>query len=339
MGRLILRGSSAGGGGSLTDGGAAYIAGSGFGTNSATITAIKSGVEGAAAGTAVYNISGFSAAGWGNAETIETSGRQTEVSTSSPFYGTKCLICVNDGSTNGGLFGVKFNTGATVTDIFIRDYIRIDHTGSANAGQWKMIRFNSDGTVQDSAPANMYFADWFNTGFDFIIVNNTGFQYDGFEFGTDFATWYEREVRVVPGSQGVSNGVIEIRIRKTSDFTEVSNINRTNVLNYTTADRISHVVFYNYQGNNSFGDGSGTTTVRMDGTYISNGSQKRIYLGNASTWASCTQREIQVFTSWADGRIDFTVNKGWLSSLGTVYGYVADASGTINSSGYTVVPN
>jgi hypothetical protein len=336
IGRMPFGGAAtAGGGGSLVDGGNARITGTGFGTNTAVIQSLKAVIEAGSAGTAVYDLTGLSAAGWYNSEgNVETSGRQTEVTTSNPFYGTKCLRCANAGTD--GRFGVSYDTGAPIVDMFIRDYVRLDVAGGANSGQWKMLRWNENGGVNDDEPANIYCAKWFNGGGEFIYSTATGDLRDEISYGISLATWYEREVRLVPGTQGGSDSRVEFRFRRTSDFASMCDITLTDMELYNSAARCEQLVMHNYQGNGNFDTGAGTTAVRMDGTYVSNGSQKRIYLGNASTWAACTEREIQTFSSWADTQLDFVVSKGWLSSLTGIYGYVADASGTINSSGYTV---
>lgn len=189
----------------LTDGGTARITGSGFGTNTASFLALKDTIEAAANGTTLYAIPALSSA-WGNAGP-EGGSKTTKVSTASPFYGTRCLSCFNDGSDSGGTFGVYYDTGGTVNDLFIRDYIRINTTGGATSGQWKWIRFNASGGVTDGEPANTYIADWYSGASDFIRCTSTSFQRD-VDWGTSLATWYEREVRIVPSSQGGANGQI-----------------------------------------------------------------------------------------------------------------------------------
>jgi hypothetical protein len=341
MGRLVTRTSIVPVG--LVDGASATITGTGFGTNSATVTSLKNAVDAATNNTELYNISGMTA--WSNIG-AESGTRSTRASTTLPLYGTKSLRCANAGLD--GRFGVGFDTGGTITDIFYRDYCRIEQTGGATAGQWKMFRLGAQNEVSDDVYRNLYIADWTNTGFDFIRTQSgNGFNlggaatltdYSATDFATAFSVWYEREIRVVPGSQGGSDGRVELRLRRVSDFVEVCNITTTTMQMYTSSEThfYRYLILQNYQGNGTYDDGSGTTTVYMDGNYISNGSQKRVYLGNASTWAACTQREIQDWTSWANTSIGITVRKGTLSSLTGAYGYVVDGSGSVNSSGYTV---
>ncbi len=74
-----------------------------------------------------------------------------------------------------------------------------------------------------------------------------------------------------------------------------------------------------------------------DNIYIDK-SIARIEIGNASTYGASTRREIQVPTSWGS-TIQFTANKGGFSSGQTVYLYVIDSNGNVNSSGYPVTFN
>lgn len=65
-------------------------------------------------------------------------------------------------------------------------------------------------------------------------------------------------------------------------------------------------------------------------------SAQRVVLGNASTYATSTIREMQIPTSWADGSINVTVNLGKFSLGQTAYLYVFDATGTPNAAGIPV---
>jgi hypothetical protein len=66
-------------------------------------------------------------------------------------------------------------------------------------------------------------------------------------------------------------------------------------------------------------------------------SPARIELGNASTWAACTHREIQPWTTWAPNAVTITVNHGVLAH-GTQYLYAIKPDGTpFNANGHPVV--
>jgi hypothetical protein len=63
-------------------------------------------------------------------------------------------------------------------------------------------------------------------------------------------------------------------------------------------------------------------------------SQARVELCTASTWAACTNREIQVASTWTDNSITIKLNKGGLASMAGVYLYVTDSTGAVNAQGF-----
>ncbi len=86
---------------------------------------------------------------------------------------------------------------------------------------------------------------------------------------------------------------------------------------------------------------SPTNCDGADGSYnyddiFMNNTQARVEIGNASTWAACTMREIQIPTSWSASSIAVTVNQGSFASDATAYLYVVDSTGAVNSSGYEI---
>jgi hypothetical protein len=60
-------------------------------------------------------------------------------------------------------------------------------------------------------------------------------------------------------------------------------------------------------------------------------------IGNAATFASSTQREIQIpKTTWNNEQIQITVNKGAFNSGDPAYLYVIDSTGAVNATGYAI---
>lgn len=59
-------------------------------------------------------------------------------------------------------------------------------------------------------------------------------------------------------------------------------------------------------------------------------SRSRVLLGNASTFSSCTVREIQIPTTWADGSIGITVNQGVFTNGAFAWLYVVDSVGAVS---------
>jgi hypothetical protein len=81
--------------------------------------------------------------------------------------------------------------------------------------------------------------------------------------------------------------------------------------------------------------GQGVTTY-WDDIYIDNG-WSRVELGNASTYDTCTHREMLIPTTWSDTSITATVNTGTFSENDSAYIYVVDSDGNVNGNGYSVV--
>lgn len=82
------------------------------------------------------------------------------------------------------------------------------------------------------------------------------------------------------------------------------------------------------------GDVNGTS-VYMDDLYVDN-TFARVMIGNASTFAASTNREIQIPTAWADGSITVQINRGSFGASDSAYLYVIDSTNTVNATGYPV---
>jgi len=83
-------------------------------------------------------------------------------------------------------------------------------------------------------------------------------------------------------------------------------------------------------------DNGASAITYMDDIYVDT-TMARVELGNASTWAACTHREIQIASVWSDLSITSTVNAGNFKSGDTAYLYVVDVNGEVNDIGYPVV--
>ncbi len=71
------------------------------------------------------------------------------------------------------------------------------------------------------------------------------------------------------------------------------------------------------------------------GELYADDSWARVVIGNASTYASCTHREIQIPSAWSATEITATVNTGSFSDNDDAYLFVVDADGDV-SAGYAV---
>lgn len=340
---VMMRRPSAGGG-AITDGGYASFSGSGFPSFSGLlIEALKRDMEGASNNTALYNITGLAARGWLNADSIEGGSIFTKIQSTDVVFGARAFECAMVGGD--GRHGVAWNTGGTIGEIFFRDYAKIVRSGS---GQWKQFRTSCENCVTDDSLTSTLTND-FGGPSQFQVFQGAGCG-GATVLSNPYATsipdniassvWYEREWRYVHGTPGTANGVFEFRVRRVSDMVEVINKSVSDVVSYASGDldRDIYFILQNYLGN-GYTDG---TLVRMDDTRVQVGGQQRVYLGSHSTWAACLSsggaRQMQDVdvANCTSSFIRFRVQKGTLSTLSPVYGYLADASGTVNSTGYTV---
>lgn len=91
-----------------------------------------------------------------------------------------------------------------------------------------------------------------------------------------------------------------------------------------------------FHGDYNISAGSMSTTPEWwDSVYIDN-TWSRVMLGSASTFSASTQREIQIPTIWTSDSITISVNSGAFGTGQTVYLYVIDSDGAVNSNGYPI---
>ena len=91
-----------------------------------------------------------------------------------------------------------------------------------------------------------------------------------------------------------------------------------------------------FHGDYNISAGSMSTTPEWwDSVYVDS-TWSRVMLGNMSTFAASTQREIQIPTAWSDGSVTITANQGAFTSGATAYLYVIDSTGAVNTTGYPI---
>lgn len=139
--------------------------------------------------------------------------------------------------------------------------------------------------------------------------------------------WHRYEVWLTQGTQGQSNGNVRISLDGAPWMTMSGPFDPTGC-----HFRNMWLGFY-------FATDTGTPVPSMetwwDELYV-DFTQARVELGNASTWAACTHREIQVPTAWSSTTISCAVNQGTFAAGQQVWAYVVDANGVANSQGYPV---
>jgi len=128
-------------------------------------------------------------------------------------------------------------------------------------------------------------------------------------------TWYneEFELQMSSGSaQADGIGRYYSNCTKESEFTDV--VTR----NGSYPDQFTRLYIDNY--------GEQTGYVWEDDIYIDT-TWSRVMVGDNATFTSCTHREIQIPSVWADGEITITFNQGSFSTDDTAYVFVVDSNG------------
>jgi len=129
--------------------------------------------------------------------------------------------------------------------------------------------------------------------------------------------WVERDL-------GAGGGVDQVWV----DGTRYINWN-----NITSASNARYNGAYNW-GNYFSGSQTGTYS-QMDDIYVSH-TLARVVIGNNSSYSACTNWAIQPPVSWSDTSITITVNQGSFANCETVYLFVVDAGGNVNTAGYPI---
>lgn len=106
------------------------------------------------------------------------------------------------------------------------------------------------------------------------------------------------------------------------------------VITHTTGDEAWRYVRPSWYYGNLEDGVTRDADIYIDDIYISD-TRARVEIGDASTWAACTHREIQIPTAWSDTSITATVNQGSFADSTTVYVYVIDDDGDA-SGGYEI---
>jgi hypothetical protein len=90
-------------------------------------------------------------------------------------------------------------------------------------------------------------------------------------------------------------------------------------------------------GDNTQGGSNLTDQLYIDNTQAHVFISDRSNITNWLTYGSTAHNEIQVPSSWTDTSVRITLNQGTLPSNQTLYLYVADANGQVNTPGFPIV--
>lgn len=228
--------------------------------------------------------------------------------------------------------------GSTATTVYLTGYVYIEKNDDYTQGQWKSFRISD--TSAYAVSADVIFDNWFFTGAvwgnnDCQAFYNGGassavvgsLPSDAFPFGE----WFRFEMITIDSSANdAADGVVIMRrIGHSGDL-----INSSTVITKTTGDNPwRYVRTGQYYGNLSGGTGPRDANIYWDDHYVDT-TQARIELGNASTWAACTQKGIQPPVTWSTTDATATFNQDTFADGATVYAYLVDEDGAVNSDGF-----
>jgi hypothetical protein len=260
------------------------------------------------------------------------SGDQDPIYSNSILRSNSTLSAKNsfiDGNTSSN-FGIykQFPLPKIYLDAWV--YLKTDSPYSRNH---KLFRIQSD-SWEPNLFYNIYCAD--NDHISNLSqdgVNDGKYREWIEEYWTgDFANnWLHIQGYFEESSGGVDDGTVVLWI------------NHDKVLDYVNAWRTRNYesTYWNviWIGNYHAHDaGSGCSTFGDGYTYWENvyvdTTQARVEIGNSDTYDTSTHREIQIPSKWSDSSISVTLNQGSFNSLDSLYLYVIDENGSVNSHGY-----
>jgi len=143
--------------------------------------------------------------------------------------------------------------------------------------------------------------------------------------------WMHIQLVYNESSPGQANGTVRHYINS-----EVAGLDSSGVLTENGPAHFDQIRIGHYwdQPSDASCPGNGGAVVYVDDVYIDT-SWARVELGNASTYAASTHREIQVARTWADGSVSVNFNPGTFAAGSTAYLFITDAN-NITSRGIPV---
>ncbi len=212
-------------------------------------------------------------------------------------------------STKGGVYNMSVNQNGTFPVVYMDWWVRVHQYDNASRN-WKPYRLYGAGdTMQTNAV---------------VMCNGTGMSVEtgsgGGSFwweGGGFANnqWQHYQVLLkASSSAGSADGVVKqyVNGKLVSDHSGV--VTRSSTSQWSQI-RIGH--YWASDGVPECG-ANGGADIYLDNVYVDT-TWAHVELGNASTYAGSTVREIQVPTSWSSTQVSFNVNTGSFASGAQAY--------------------
>lgn len=135
--------------------------------------------------------------------------------------------------------------------------------------------------------------------------------------------WYNEEIIINQGTIGTADGYLETNI----SYPNYSGYSRktTNSMIVDSGNYMDTLYFENYSGNGS----PDPIPIYYDDIYVDD-TWARVVVGNASSYYSCTHREMLIPVTWSASTIMATFNQGAFQNGQPVYLFVVDSTGAVS---------
>jgi hypothetical protein len=306
--------------GTFSNGNSVTITGSGFGTKSTAAPLVFDNFEAGSAGTKV----GTNKAVVG--QWHDGSGSTVPVySTEQVRAGSKAAKL----STQGGAYALSLNQNGTFPVVYMDWWVKVRQYDnvSRNWKPWRLYGANDSLQVNAVIMCN---------GSGMSVEDKTagsgagGFWWEGGGFAN--GQWQHYQVLLkASSSPGAADGVVRQYINGELVSNHSGVVTRAQSAHWSNI-RIGH--YWAMDGVTECG-ANGGADIFLDNVYVDT-NWAHIEIGNASTYAASTQREVQIPTAWSANAITVNVNSGTFASGSTAYVYVVDSSGNVNSNGIPV---
>lgn len=306
--------------GTFSNGSSVTINGSGFGTKSKATPMVFDNFEGGASGAKVGTNKAV-VGQWHDGQGYEIPVYTTEQARA----GSKAAKL----STAGGAYNLSVNQNGTFPVVYMDWWVKVQQVDKVTRN-WKPWRLYG---ANDQLQAN---AVVMCNGSGLSVEDkNAGSKAGGFWWeGGGFANgqWQHYQVLLkASSSPGSADGVVKQYINGQLVSNHSGVVTRTGSAHWSEI-RIGH--YWAMDGVSECGSNGGAN-IFLDNVYIDN-NWAHVEIGNASTYAASTQREVQIPTAWSANSITINVNAGTFASGSTAYLYVVDSNGNVNSNGVAV---
>ena len=290
------------------------ISGSGFGTKAQAAPVLWDDFESGTNGTQIQNKNA-------------TIGKwDTGAGSDVPIYSNVVKHAGNLSSYHNfvGNYNASLSKNTDFTRLYMDFWLYVNYK-SVKTRNWKPWRFygdtnemayqnycgNGDYAIDSYAPPCVDVNDW-----------------DGASYSNN--TWIHYQVEFLHSAAGASGGKVKQWINSvlTNNYTGITRCDSTPFREIRIGHYWAHDAIEGCPANSG-------ADIYVDNVYIDT-TWSRIELGNASTYAASTKREIQIPTAWSNTGIVATVNTGAFSANQQVYLYVVDSTGAVNSNGYPI---